>query len=81
MYLGMKKWSTYLVKVQIQHGEDFECGVVVGSGWPGLSTRETADLLRFFLLTISRVSRENTLFLPEVKRECTDRFELIRRQQ
>lgn len=21
MYLGMKKWSTHLVKVQIQHGE------------------------------------------------------------
>ncbi len=37
---------------------DFECGMVVGARWAGLSISETADLLGFSRTTISRVSRE-----------------------
>ena len=37
---------------------DFECGMVVGARWAGLSISETADLLGFSRTTISRVYRE-----------------------
>ncbi len=37
---------------------DFECGIVVGARRAGLSISETADLLGFSLVTISRVYRE-----------------------
>ena len=37
---------------------DFECGMVVGARWAGLSISETADLLGFSHTIISRVYRE-----------------------
>ncbi len=37
---------------------DFECGMIVGARWAGLSISKTADLLGFSSTTISRVYRE-----------------------
>ncbi len=37
---------------------DFECGMIVGARWAGLSISKTADLLGFSHTTISRVYRE-----------------------
>lgn len=34
---------------------DFKCGMFVDANWAGLSTTETADLLGFLHITITRV--------------------------
>lgn len=37
---------------------DFDCGLIDGARWAGLNISETADLLGFLCMTVSRVHRE-----------------------
>lgn len=37
---------------------DFDCGLIDGARWAGLNISETADLLGFLWMTVSRVHRE-----------------------
>ncbi|KAF7647059.1 hypothetical protein LDENG_00178000 [Lucifuga dentata] len=68
--------------------------MVVGARQAGLSIAETADLLGFSRITISRVYRErsekekissslgeNASLMPEVRGEWSDWFKMIERQQ
>ncbi len=76
---------------------DFECGMVVGARWAGLSISKTADLLAFsrqpsLEFTENGLKKrkypvsgscvdENALLMSEVRGEWPDWLEMMKRQQ
>ena len=69
MHLGMQTWSRqedlkFKPNIRLEKKgdlSDFECGLVAGARWAGLSISETADLLGFsmgFSMGMVRI-REN----------------------
>ncbi len=87
-YVNMVKMICWCSDQASEKGDlsDFEQGMVVGARRAGLSISETADLIGFSPMTISRVYRKwweaalcvkNALLIPEVREEWPNLSKLI----